>query len=917
MHILLTIFTQLFIPKIKITKNMKTTKLLLLMSMFLMGTIGAQAQERVHNYVELSTDKQTLTFYRDAQERDKEGTTYHLNTDENAPLWQEDAKGVKTVVFDTSFRDARPTSCYKWFADMSELTTIEMKNPSASSPTDINYMNLNTSDVTTMKEMFRGCSSLETLPHLYRLNTSNVTDMSGMFYNCSSLTSLDLADHSFMSETEGRIRVQSQFSTANVTTMASMFSGCHSLTSLNVTKFNTSSVTNMRAMFQNCSSLSILRLSNFNTSLVENMAFMFNHCDNLNTIVGLENFDTSQVTSMQQMFAFCKSLKQLNLPFNTSSVEQMYYIFAECSSLVSADISSFVFPDGDATFGLFMDCYAMSQLTVSATASNLMLSDNSGALAGVGTKLSPCHLICLDEFTPVPEEESNGWFKWKGGYFSSSAVSAYAALKDTILTFRYDDQKVALALDGADVYGLNEGDEAPAWQNNVISVINLTKVVFDASFAEVRPASCCTWFSQMNELKTIEGMEYLNTSEVTNMAQMFLHCHILKHVDVSHFNTSKVENMNYMFNNCWNLFTLDISNFDLPAENTYQMFVESSINHLSIPACAAVLQEDACEGMGHVDYPWNLICPVGFIPEPQETDPDGRWIKWKGGYFTISQTEPYAALKNNVLTFRYDNKMNILASGGAIIYDLNEGINVPGWAQNPSVTAGVTNVVIDSLFANVKPVSCAYWFNQMYDLESIEGMEYLNTSEVTNMHQMFCNCRNLTQVDVSHFNTSKVEDMSYMFYNCWNLFTLDISNFVLPAEFTYGMFYNASINDLAVPVGAEVIQAGACGGMGSQENPYRLICPAGFEPQPDVEDGVEIVDPNGKWIQWKGGYFIVCPMGDANGDGRVTVADVMLAVNKVLGKPVSNFIMLASDMNKDGMITVADIMQIVKTILVK
>ena len=124
------------------------------------------------------------------------------------------------------------------------------------------------------------------------------------------------------------------------------------------------------------------------------------------------------------------------------------------------------------------------------------------------------------------------------------------------------------------------------------------------------------------------------------------------------------------------------------------------------------------------------------------------------------------------------------------------------------------------------------------------------------------------------------------------------------------MFYNASINDLAVPVGAEVIQAGACGGMGSQENPYRLICPAGFEPQPDVEDGVEIVDPNGKWIQWKGGYFIVCPMGDANGDGRVTVADVMLAVNKVLGKPVSNFIMLASDMNKDGMITVADILLI-------
>ena len=53
-------------------------------------------------------------------------------------------------------------------------------------------------------------------------------------------------------------------------------------------------------------------------------------------------------------------------------------------------------------------------------------------------------------------------------------------------------------------------------------------------------------------------------------------------------------------------------------------------------------------------------------------------------------------------------------------------------------------------------------------------------------------------------------------------------------------------------------------------------------------------------------------MGDANSDSRVTVADVMLAVNKALGKPVANFNMLASDMNKDGNITVADIMQIVK-----
>ena len=131
----------------------------------------------------------------------------------------------------------------------------------------------------------------------------------------------------------------------------------------------------------------------------------------------------------------------------------------------------------------------------------------------------------------------------------------------------------------------------------------------------------------------------------------------------------------------------------------------------------------------------------------------------------------------------------------------------------------------------------------------------------------------------------------------------------LPTENTDGMFANSSINHLTIPECAAVLSENACVNMNTETNPWELICPAGFTPVPqETGDG---------WIKWKGGYFYVCPMGDANSDGRVTVADVMLAVNKVLGKPVSNFNMLASDMNKDSIITVADIMQIVKTILVQ
>ena len=52
-----------------------------------------------------------------------------------------------------------------------------------------------------------------------------------------------------------------------------------------------------------------------------------------------------------------------------------------------------------------------------------------------------------------------------------------------------------------------------------------------------------------------------------------------------------------------------------------------------------------------------------------------------------------------------------------------------------------------------------------------------DTSNVTNMSQMFQSCNGLTSLDFTNFDTSKVTDMSYMFYYCTNLTSLDVSSF--------------------------------------------------------------------------------------------------------------------------------------------
>ncbi|MBR5063076.1 MAG: BspA family leucine-rich repeat surface protein, partial [Prevotella sp.] len=119
------------------------------------------------------------------------------------------------------------------------------------------------------------------------------------------------------------------------------------------------------------------------------------------------------------------------------------------------------------------------------------------------------------------------------------------------LTFYHDDNK---ATREGTVYGMN--DNWGSWN------INITAVIFDSSFAHARPTTTKSWFSGCYYLQCIEGLQYLNTSEVTDMSYMFDHCRGLTNLDLSNFNTSNVTDMSKMFYYCSGLTSLNVSNFD-------------------------------------------------------------------------------------------------------------------------------------------------------------------------------------------------------------------------------------------------------------------------------------------------------------------------------------------------------------------
>ena len=276
-------------------------------------------------YAEFDNATGTLTFrYKGVK---PEGA-YDLNVGITDPGWRTHKNEIKKVVFDASFANARPTSCYYWFYECKNLANIE------------GIENLNTEKVTNMELMFANCSTLTSLD-VTKFNTANVTTLMSMFSDCSSLKSLDVTN----------------FDTRNVTNMFYMFNNCSGLTSLDVTKFNTAKVRNMYSMFMNCSGLKSLDVTNFDTGNVISMAYMFYECSAL-TSLDLTNFNTAKVTDMCFMFNKCSGLTSLNLTkFNTAEVTDMRQMFNECSALTTIYASDeFVTTNVETGSNMFFNC---------------------------------------------------------------------------------------------------------------------------------------------------------------------------------------------------------------------------------------------------------------------------------------------------------------------------------------------------------------------------------------------------------------------------------------------------------------------------------------------------------------------------------------------------------------------------------
>ena len=300
----------------------------------------------------------------------------------------------------------------------------------------------------------------------------------------------------------------------------------------------------------------------------------------------------------------------------------------------------------------------------------------------------------------------------------------------TILTFyydtlRYERNDTTWGIGGTRMYN---DYLIPAWAGTFESPnTTVHTAVFDASFRDFRPTTTAGWFQFFQSLKSIEGLEHLNTSQVTSMSGMFYECESLPSLDLSNFDTSKVTDMSVMFVHCESLTPLDLSNFDTSKVTDMSWMFWSCVSLTSLD-------------LSHFDT-------------SEVTRMDRMF--WGCVSLTSLDLSHFDTSKVESMSFMF------------------------------CYCSSLTSLDLSS-FDTSKVTSMYGVFSYCSSLTTLD-LSSFNTLNVEDMYGMFIDCSSLTTLDLSNFDTSKMKNMKDMFKDCSSLTTI-YCNSSWSCEYPYDMF---------------------------------------------------------------------------------------------------------------------------------
>ena len=448
-----------------------------------------------------------------------------------------------------------------------------------------------------------------------------------------------------------------------------MFNNARSVENLDLSTMKTSRVTSMVNMFAYMSSLKNLNISNFKTKKVKNFSRMFINNTAL-TSLNISNFDTSSAVSMDNMFNGLSRVSSLDVShFDTSNVTNMQNMFFNCSGLTSLNVSSF----------------DTSKVT------------NMESMFGGVTKLESLDIRNFDTSSVT------------------SMLSMFGNMRE-LKDFRISDKfKTHNVTNFATMFA------------NCVSLESLDLSNFDTGKAFTTSAM----FNGMSKVKRIDLGPKFNTSNVTNMNNMFNNCSQLQEIDLSSFDTRKVTDFTNMFNACSNLTSLDVSTFNTSESISMAGMFSGMLNLTSLEL-----------GHNFNTSKANSLYNMFFN--------DRKLVSLDLSQFDTRNVTNMASMFSYMFELK---NLNISSFDTSKVESMYRMFYSTSKLENLDFSHLDTSKV-----HNMQDI-----FSGMAALSSINLGGRFSTASVTDMRGMFTDTNSLTELDLSNFNTAKVNKFSNMF----------------------------------------------------------------------------------------------------------------------------------------------------------
>ena len=294
------------------------------------------------------------------------------------------------------------------------------------------------------------------------------------------------------------------------------------------------------------------------------------------------------------------------------------------------------------------------------------------------------------------------------------------------------------------------------------------------------------------------NLSQFDTSKVKKMSSMFNGCTALTRINLSSFDTSNVENMACMFNLCESLVRLDLTNFDTSnVEDMSNMFGGCKwLKTIDMSDKWKVNKKTATYWMF---YDCNSLVNINFSTFTKRLNPELEYmfhqcpadIKYK----YLKETD---MLREGIVNFNpvdYSNDdLDIIDSE-----TIHNMILVKPKTKDELKSLIQKRINVSTGILDLSDIDTSLITDMMF-LFKVENKQYIkkiifgknwNTSNVISFQEMFYGLEKLTELDLSYFDTSKVIDMSVMFCDCKSLQHINLTSFdTSNVMYMYNMFDN-------------------------------------------------------------------------------------------------------------------------------